>query len=281
MKLITLLTDFGTRDGYPGIMKGVIWTITPDAEIVDITHDIAPQNILEGALTLARTVPYYPPGTVHIAVIDPGVGTARRPIAARAGESFLVGPDNGLFSFLLQKAWKEQAEVEIVHLDQPRYWLPDVSSSFHGRDIFAPAGAHLARGVPLSELGTPIKDPVLISLPAPRRGPTGWHGEVVHIDSFGNLSTNLDRSHLPSSGAIAIRIADQTIQALSHSFGDGHPGDLVAFIDSSGKLAVAVVNGSAARRLQAGIGQPVELLEQEPSRESVNDPEKSGNTDAF
>jgi S-adenosyl-L-methionine hydrolase (adenosine-forming) len=258
LKLITLLTDFGTRDGYPGIMKGVIWKIAPDVQIADLSHEVPPQNVMDGALTLSRSVPYFPYGTVFIAVVDPGVGTQRRPIAARIGEQYFVGPDNGLFSFVLQQARQSNAPVEIVHLDQPRFWLEQVSNVFHGRDVFAPAGAHLSRGVPLSDMGTPLRDPILIDLPAPERIPGGWRGQVIHVDSFGNLATNLGRDHLPSGQAV-VQIAGQQLRGLAQAFGDGAPGNLVTLIDSDGKLSIAVVNGSAAKRLNVGSGEPVEL----------------------
>lgn len=261
MKLITLLTDFGTRDGYPGIMKGVIWKIAPDVQISDLTHEVRPQDVMDGALTLDRAVSYFPAGTIFVAVVDPGVGTHRRPIAARIDEHFFVAPDNGLLSLLIQRARQKSAPVEIVHLDQPRYWLPEISNSFHGRDIFAPSGAHLANGVPLSEMGSFIGDPVMIEVARPRSIPGGWRGEVIHIDSFGNLATNLGREHFPA-GKAAIRIAGQTLHGVARSFGDGAGGDLVALIDSSGNLSVAEVNGNAAHRLNVTIGEPVELLEE-------------------
>ena len=191
MKLISLLTDFGMKDGYVGVMKGVIWGIAPGIQIADITHDIEPQNILEGALALKRAVPYFPDGTIHLAVVDPGVGTARRAMAARIGKHFLVGPDNGLGTFLFDWAQARGESVHIVELDRPEYWLAEVGSSFHGRDMFAPAAAHLANGVPLSELGTDIGDPVRLKMPQPRRTPTGWSGEIIHIDHFGNVESNI------------------------------------------------------------------------------------------
>ncbi len=169
MTLITLLTDFGLKDGYPGVMKGVIWGIAPQAQIADITHLIQPQNVLEGALVLSRAAPYFPPGTIHLAVVDPGVGTSRRPIAAMLGNQFFVGPDNGLCSQLLAHSQLVGASTHFVHLNRPEFWLSQPSSTFHGRDIFAPAAAHLANGVDLSELGTPIGDPVVISPPQPVR----------------------------------------------------------------------------------------------------------------
>jgi S-adenosyl-L-methionine hydrolase (adenosine-forming) len=261
LKLITLLTDFGLQDGYPGIMKGVIWGIAPEVQIVDLTHSIHPQDILEGALALGRAAPYFPPGTIHLAVVDPGVGTQRRAIAVQTGGCFFVGPDNGLCTFLVEQAAGEP--VQAVQLDRPRFWLPEVSSSFHGRDIFAPVAAHLANGVPLGELGSRLAELVRLPMPQPRplnsSGQAGWQGQVIHVDAFGNLATNFTRQHVPDGQKICLRIAGQEICGLSGTFGEGRPGDLLAMLDSSGQVSLCEVNGSAARRLQVATGEPVEL----------------------
>lgn len=259
MTVITMLTDFGMKDGYPGVMKGVIWGIAPDAQIADLTHQISPQNVLEGALVLGRAARFFPPGTIHLAVVDPGVGTTRRPIAARLGSHFFVGPDNGLCSLLLAGAREAGEALEFFHLDRPQYWLSSVSSSFHGRDIFAPVAAHLSCGVPLKELGTTINDPVVIQPPHPVRTETGWRGQVILVDSFGNLSTNISREHLEGLGEIQVRIAGQTISGLSRTFGSRQPGELLALLGEAGDLSVAVVNGSAARRLGVEAGEEVDV----------------------
>jgi S-adenosylmethionine hydrolase len=259
MKTICILTDFGTRDGYPSAMKGVIYSINPDVVITDITHEVGPQNVLEGALTLSRVTPYYPPGVIFVAVVDPGVGTQRRPIAARIGRHFFVGPDNGLFSLHIQAARAGGQPVDVVHLNRPQYHLPEVSNVFHGRDIFAPAAAHLSTGVALEEIGTPVLDPVLLEIAEPQATPHGLRGVVMHVDSFGNLGTNIMREHLPRERTVRVRIAGQTIPHLVRTFGDGPVGSLVALIDSSNELAVAVVNGSAAATLGAQAGDPVEV----------------------
>jgi len=265
MSVITLLTDFGLCDGYAGVLKGVIWGIAPEAQIADITHQIRPQNVREGALALGRAAPFFPKDTIHLAVVDPGVGTARRPIAARLGDQFFVGPDNGLCSLLFFHA-RERGDVFLFFLlNRPKYWLAEVSSVFHGRDIFAPAAAHLASGIRLSELGDPIRQPVLLQIPEPRRTPTGWLGEVLHVDSFGNLSTNLDRGHvgaadsnLPLEG-FQLRIKGASVSRLVRTFGDEAAGELVALFDSAGKLCICEVNGDAARRLEVQVGELVEL----------------------
>ena len=265
LKLITLTTDFGLQDGYPGIMKGVIWGIAPDAQIADLTHAIPPQDILAGALALGRAAPYFPPGTIHLAVVDPGVGTRRRAMAARIGECFFVGPDNGLCTALLDQA--AGLPQQAVQLDRPRFWLPEVSHSFHGRDIFAPVAAHLANGVPLDELGSPLPEVVRLIIPQPtpirQAERRGWRGQVIHVDAFGNLATNFTRQHVPEAGSPRVRIAGQEICGVANTFGEGQPGELIAMLDSSGQLSLCEVNGSAARRLKVAAGEPVELYWQD------------------
>lgn len=260
MKLITLLTDFGLRDGYTGVMHGVIYRIAPDAAIVDITHLIPPQDVREGSLAWSRAYSYFPEGTVHVAVVDPGVGTQRRPIAARVGPYYFVCPDNGLLTPILADAEKAGAAVEIVHLDRPRFWLDQVSHVFHGRDIFSPAAAHLANGVPLSELGSRIDNPVRLPAREPAARENGWQAEVISIDHFGNLTTNLEPHHLAGMENIQVQIAGRVIDGLVRTFGERPAGALVALFDSDNRLAISVVNGSAARELNAAVGTPVEVF---------------------
>jgi S-adenosyl-L-methionine hydrolase (adenosine-forming) len=260
MPIVTLMTDFGLKDGNVGVMKGVIWSYAPKAHIADLSHLIGPQDIREACLILARSAPYFPPGTVHLVVVDPGVGTRRRPIAARLGEHFFVGPDNGLITQYLD--WAEQAGLptSFVHLDRPQFWLPQVSDVFHGRDIFSPIAGRLAAGSDLSELGTPIFDPLRIDLPQPRRTASGWQAEVIHVDHFGNLATNLRREHLDGVRHLTLRMAGVTVEGPVRTFGDRAPGELVTLFGSTGSLIVSEVNGSAARRLRTGVGEPVEVL---------------------
>jgi S-adenosyl-L-methionine hydrolase (adenosine-forming) len=259
LSIITITTDFGLQDGNVGVMKGVIWGIAPDAQIADISHMISPQNIREGALILARSIFYYPAGTIHLAVVDPGVGTARRPIAARLGAQRFVGPDNGLITLLLERAERELWPVEIIHLDKPQYRLPEVSYVFHGRDIFAPAAGYLAAGVSLEMLGTPIDDPVRLQLPTPERIEGGLRGEVIHIDHFGNISTNIRYERLGEADGATVRLCGVAITGLVKTFGERQAGDLIALYGSTGNLLVAVVNGNAAQRLGAKIGDQVEV----------------------
>jgi S-adenosylmethionine hydrolase len=260
MTVITLLTDFGMQDGYPGVMKGVIWGIAPNVQIADISHSIQPQDILEAAIVLARTATFFPSATIHVAVVDPGVGTARRPIGLKLGEHFFIGPDNGLFTLVLDLAEANHEDIQIIQLDKRKYWLPEISNVFHGRDIFAPCAAHLAMGIALQEMGTIITDPVRLSIPQPK--PTdsgGWWGQIIHIDHFGNLSTNLHAGHIDDTENVIISIREEQITGLVSTYGERPPGTLIAVLDSSGAMAISVVNGSAAQLLNAHIGDTVEI----------------------
>jgi S-adenosylmethionine hydrolase len=260
LSIITLMTDFGIKDGNVGVMKGVIWKISPHAHIADLSHTISPQNIPEAALILLRSAPYFPDGTIHVVVVDPGVGTERRALAARLGGQFYVGPDNGLITLLLERIEAQDLPVQFVDLDQPRYWLPEVSHVFHGRDIFAPVAAHLANGVPLSEVGTSTNDLVRLTLPHPEQTKRGWLGEVIHIDHFGSLSSNIRLEHLGHPEQVKVRVCGKTIDGMVETFGERPPGALVALYGSTGNLIISVVNGSAAELLKAKIGDRVEAL---------------------
>ena len=259
MRIITLLTDFGLRDGYAGVLKGVIWQHAPQVQIVDLSHDIAPQNVLEGTLALERCAPYFPPGTIHLAAVDPGVGTDRLPLAADLGGFYFVGPDNGLITTLVRLARRQGIVPRFFHLNQKQFWLPEVSNSFHARDIFAPVAAHLANGVPLEQLGSPLKDAVIFEIPMPSPKDEGWRGEIIHIDHFGNLATNLRSNHLAAFTNVHIHVGEYTIRNLSSTYHSSARGDLIAMIDSAGYLAICVVDGSAADFVQAKVGDPVEV----------------------
>src|SRR4051812_13389443 len=201
---IFFLTDFGLADTYVGIVKAVILRIAPDASIVDLTHDVPPQDVRAGAFALLTAAPYLPEDAVVLAVVDPGVGTARRPIAVQAGRRTFVGPDNGLLS------WVVDAASEAVVLDRPRFWLPAVSATFHGRDLFGPVAAHLARGVPLTDVGSPGGAIQTIPVPAVRQrlGADGQvlaaHGEIIHADRYGNLTTSLTAADLPPDPVVEV-----------------------------------------------------------------------------
>lgn len=253
------MTDFGLRDGFVAVMKGVILRIAPDAVLIDVSHSIAPQNVREGAIVFGRGAGYYPDGTIHICVVDPGVGTARRPLAARFGSQFYVGPDNGLITFMHARARREGWPMAFYHLDRPQYWLKDVSNIFHGRDIFAPVAAHLAAGAPLAELGAPIANPELLALAPVEKTPAGLRGEVIHIDHFGNLATNIRQPDIDSLGDVAVKVRGVVIRGLVRTFGERAPGELLALINSVGELGVAVTNGSARERLGAQVGDSIEV----------------------
>lgn len=260
MTIVTLTTDFGLQDGNVGVMKGVIWRFAPRAHIADLSHLVSPQDIREAAFVLGRSAPYFPQGTIHLVVVDPGVGTARRPIAARLGEHFFVGPDNGLVTLLLERCERLGEKTAFVQLDRPEFWLPEVSHVFHGRDIFAPVAGRLAAGVPLESLGSAIQDPLRLALPQPERTPAGWRGQVVYIDHFGNIATNLTAEHLAASQIREVILAETVIDGLVRTFGERPAGTLVALFGSTGNLLVCEVNGSAAGRLEVNLGDAVEVV---------------------
>jgi len=251
--VITLTTDFGTRDTYVAEMKGVILSMTRDVHVVDITHEIAPHDILEGALALEAAAPRFPAATIHVAVVDPGVGTARRALAVAARDQLFVGPDNGLFTPFLATDVRWHA----FELSAPEFRAATVSRTFHGRDIFAPAAAHLARGVEPSRLGAAVTDPVRLTWPEVRvdRGRVG--GAVVHVDRFGNLVTSIRAEAIfPLGPGATVRVAGKSLR-LVQAYGDlrrGYPGALVG---STNRLEIAVNAGSAARALRAGRGTRV------------------------
>ena len=259
MAVISLTTDFGNLNGFVGTMKGVIWSIAPDAQIADISHEIPPQDVRQGAIALWRAVPFFPSGSVHIAVIDPGVGTERRAIGARFGSQFFIAPDNGLLTPLLEDAEAASESIQIVCLDQPQFWLKNVSHTFHGRDIFAPCGAHLAAGVPLSELGTPITDIMRTPLPKPIRIPQGYQAHILLADVFGNLTTDLPAAWVKNAPNVTFTLRGHTLHGLVPSYGHAKPGDLVALEDSEGYIEIAQVNGSAKEALSAQIDDIVEV----------------------
>jgi S-adenosylmethionine hydrolase len=243
--LLTLLTDFGTRDGYVGEMKGVIYGALPDALVVDIAHDLEPQDVESARLAVARYWRRFPEGTVHVVVVDPGVGTSRPAIAVWSDGRYLVGPDNGVLSPALLVAG-----ARAVSLPIPAH----ASATFHGRDVFAPAGAQLAGGVPLEVLGRPHETPVIRRTPEPTRlGDGGIAGLVIAVDRFGNLITNLVA---PRGGAV--EIAGRSVPVV-RTYGDVAPGELLALVGSSGLVEVAVRNGSATQHLAVGRGTAVVL----------------------
>ena len=260
MSILTITTDFGNQNGFTGTMKGVIYGIAPNVQIADITHEIPAQDIRTGSIALWRAAPYFPPGTVHVAVIDPGVGTTRRAIAAKLGEQYFVLPDNGLITPMLEDAEESNQDILIVHLDKPDYWLKTVYTTFHGRDIFAPCGAHLAAGVPVQAMGTIIDDPIRTPLPKPQKTAEGYRANIIVIDVFGNCTTNLRVSQIPDLAQTTLKIAGQSIEGIVPSYGHRKVSDLVAVTDSEGFVEIAIVNGNAARHFDIQLDDPVEVI---------------------
>ena len=262
--VITFLSDFGLQDAFVGTCHGAMKRIAPDAEIIDITHGIPPQQVLQGALVLANTLPYMPEG-VHLAVVDPGVGSHRRALAVRTGDGrLLVGPDNGL---LLVAADALGGVAEAHELANPEYALDSVSRTFHGRDLFSPAAAHLALGVELAELGPPLAPDALarLDLPEPEVGNTRIHCTVLAIDRFGNVQLNLDRSHADAAGIVPgtrveLQVGPERYYAVAaRTFADARPGDLILYEDSYRNLSIAINGGSAAAMLGIKPGQDVRI----------------------
>ncbi|HLZ22714.1 MAG TPA: SAM-dependent chlorinase/fluorinase [Ktedonobacterales bacterium] len=259
--LVALLTDFGTRDGYVGVMKGVMLGIAPDVRLVDLTHEIPPQDVRAAAWVLHTSWRSFPGGTVFLCVVDPGVGTGRRPVALRAGGRFFVGPDNGLFSYVLADTPVERTVV----LDKALYHLPTLSATFHGRDIFAPAAAHLARGILLDAAGTPVDPESLVRLPLsqPEWQEDALLGHVLHSDRFGNLITDFGPActdAILATPEMSMCIAGETIREHCRTFVEGPEEQPFALRDSSGHLMIAVRGGSAAELLGAGVGEAVIVL---------------------
>ena len=261
---ITFLTDFGLQDDFVGTCHGVMKRIAPEVEIIDITHGIAPQAVLQGALTLANTLPFMPEG-VHLAVVDPGVGGARRALALRDAQGRLyVGPDNGL---LIPAAEKLGGISDAYELANPEYALESVSRTFHGRDLFSPAAAHLALGVPLSELGPPIDPDALarLDIPQPDVGSTRVHSTVISIDRFGNIGLNLDRSHLDEAGVVpGTRVelqagSERYYAVAARTFADARPGDIILYEDAYRNISIAINGGNAAAMFGIEEGQDIRI----------------------
>lgn len=244
MSLVTLLTDFGTADAYVAEMKGALLTAAPGATLVDVTHSVPPGDIRAGAYLLGRAWHRFPAGTVHLAVVDPGVGTERAALALAARGHYFVGPDNGLFTFVLR-----DTEVQIVSLPTPDGAAP----TFHGRDLFAPAAAALATGTALAELGEPLRGmPARLATGEARYEGKSVVGQVVYVDRFGTLVTNLSPELVPPYAIVEVEGLE--VGPLRRTFGDVPSGGLVAYLGSGGQVEIAVRDGSAARRLGMGVG---------------------------
>ncbi len=253
-KIITLCTDFGPSDGYVAAMKGVILSLAPEAVLVDISHEITRQSVREGAFVLDSTHRFFPPGTLHLVVIDPGVGGERRAVAVRTEHYMFVAPDNGVLTYALREA----KVLEAVALTNRAYWRSSrISDTFHGRDLFAPASAHLINGVPLADLGPPISDLVHLDHPTPTQTEDGRiRGHVIHVDHFGNLVTDIPAA-LPPPRKTQVVLGSARIKGLRSSYASVARGEYLALIGSDGTLEIAVREGNAAQALEADVGDEV------------------------
>jgi S-adenosylmethionine hydrolase len=268
--IITLTTDFGLTDGYVGAMKGVVLGINPGAQLVDISHNIPPQDIARAAFVLGTAAPFFPTGTVHLVVVDPGVGTERRAIVVRTPGADFVAPDNGVLSYVIQpylsgpvgakrRKLKKTPGLEAFAITESRFWRSPVSRTFHGRDIFAPVAAHLSLDIAPSRFGEPVDALTVLPLPRPSRSPDGTlTGSIQHIDSFGNLITNIRGRDL-SVGlkGITVEVGDGVIRRLSQTYAEGK--GLLALIGSRDYLEISLKDGNAAASLHAGIGDKVKI----------------------
>ncbi len=259
-RLITLLTDFGLEDVYVGVMKGVILQISPAATLIDLTHQIPPQNIALGAFQLGNAHRYFPFGSVHLAVVDPGVGSDRAAIAIEMPDAFFVGPDNGIFSSVLLEREQSSLPLRAVALDNPLYWYtPDPSQTFQGRDIFAAAAAHLAKGVDLSELGTPISLKQLVTLNQPQVQPLamGLQGSVQAVDRFGNVISTISADRVAGRAWLATAL-DQVFPSCS-TYSDRSAGSPLSLVGSHGWVELSVNGGNAQQQYGLTFGDPIQL----------------------
>jgi S-adenosylmethionine hydrolase len=256
--ILTLTSDFGLSDHYVAVMKGVILSICPQARMVDISHGVGPFDVAEGAYLIAQAYPYFPRKTVHVVVVDPGVGTARRPILLEAAGQYFVGPDNGVLSMVYSR---EKHKVRLISNDL--YFRKPVSRTFHGRDIFSPVAAHLAAGVPPPRMGKLIQDYLRPSFEKPQRtGKRTWTGRILKIDRFGNIVTNFQVSEFPDLERknFALAIGPRQVGVMAHNYAECGPGELFLVAGSSGYLEVSVNQGSAAKAIGCETGAPAELM---------------------
>ncbi len=266
--VITLLTDFGLADAYVGAMKGVVLGINPQATLVDLTHDVAPQDVLQGAFTLSTAWRYFPAGAIHVAVVDPSVGTERRAILLEGQGHLFLAPDNGMLTFILPTEETHsspfqpyQARVpegfRAYALTNPKYWRSPVSATFHGRDVFAPVAGHLSLGVPPQECGEPVDTLMRLAVPVPRWQEGKLAGHVLHIDRFGNVVTSIRAEELASQLDVEVKIGGATVRGLVSAYAKAN--GLSALIGSHGYLEVALTNGGAARTLGVKVADEVEV----------------------
>jgi S-adenosyl-L-methionine hydrolase (adenosine-forming) len=257
--IITLTTDYGTSDHLVGVLKGVILKINPDVTIVDITHEVTPFDLLDGALAVASAYPYFPPRTIHVVVVDPGVGTERRPLLVSGQNQYFIAPDNGVLSGVFEK---EQNFV-VRHLTSEHYFVQPISNTFHGRDVFAPVAGWLSKHWQPASMGEEITDFKRFALPKPKEANGSLKGVVLKVDSFGNLMTNFRAEDLPAEapekGEVQLQVGTHPVTRLVPTFASGNAGEAVAFVGSSGYVEIAVNKGSASKSLGVGRGAPVVL----------------------
>ncbi len=257
--IVALLTDFGLGDHYVGAMKGAMLSVCPDITIVDVTHAVPPHDILAGALELSACYRYFPPGTIFLVVVDPGVGSVRSGLAAEVGEFRFVAPDNGVLTAVFQ----DQPPRRVVQLTERRYARPTISRTFEGRDRFAPAAAWLAKGVELSALGRAAHEYQLLTIPRPKVEAGRVVGEIMRVDRFGNLVTNLDRrtiEHAREQGTLTVKLGGTEVTRLVATYAEAGRGELCALFGSTDMLEIALNEGHAGERLQLGRGAPVEVV---------------------
>lgn len=258
-KLITLITDFGHKDPFVGIMKGVIFGINPDARVIDLSHGVPPQDLMAGALVLRYSAPFFPRGTIHVAVVDPGVGTNRRPLLIESEGSFFIGPDNGILSLALEGKKTNQ----MIEISNAIYYLKPTSTTFHGRDIFAPTAAYLSLGIPPQDFGASAQDFTRLPWPEVIRTEGAIQGQVVYVDGFGNLITNVHEHDLrgiqPQN--LAVSLGSLAIQGLAPHYSSGGDKGYTALINSWGLLEISLFKGNAQLRSGAKIGDRVYIQE--------------------
>ncbi|OLE84972.1 MAG: hypothetical protein AUG07_05460 [Acidobacteria bacterium 13_1_20CM_2_60_10] len=255
--IITLTTDYGTNDHLVGTLKGVILKINPDVTIVDITHEVAPYDVLDGALAIASAYRYFPARTIHVVIVDPGVGTERRPLLVSGETQYFVAPDNGVLSLV----YEQETALLVRHATAEHYFLQPVSKTFHGRDIFAPVAGWLSKGWQSASMGEEISDYKRFALPKPKAADGVTQGTVLRMDHFGNLLTNFRPDDMPDgalkSGTLKMQVNGKEVKRLVETFAQGEPGEPVALVGSSGFIEIAVNKGNAARVVGAGRGAAV------------------------
>ena len=258
-RVITLLTDFGSQGGFASALKGVILSINPNVQLVDITHEISPQNVFEGAFTLLVNYRYFPKDTIHVAVVDPGVGSKRKIMCARTASGIFIGPDNGIFTPILDR----EKKFEVFEVNNPKLFLPSVSNTFHGRDKMAPVAAHLSTGLPVEKVGPKIAGWTRINFDRPKTERNRIKGKVISIDRFGNIITNItgdDVSCIGDIETLKVQIKNKTIPNFVRFFGEVPKGSLLAVVGSSNFVEIAQNLGSAAKMLKIKVGDSLEVV---------------------